>query len=115
MQKLRTIVGHSKQISELQRDIDIDNISHAYLFSGKRHLGKMTVAYWFAEKLLSSGFSSEEQERVRNSIERLTHPDLFVLDALWIEKKQEDLVFLSHYSTNQCHKFVFCPFELMVS
>ncbi len=105
MQKLRTIVGHSKQISELQRDIDIDNISHAYLFSGKRHLGKMTVAYWFAEKLLSSGFSSEEQERVRNSIERLTHPDLFVLDALWIEKKQEDLVFLSHYSNiSQAHR-----------
>ncbi len=38
------IIGHDKQLEQLETDISTGNISHAYLLCGPGHIGKYTVA-----------------------------------------------------------------------
>lgn len=105
MPKLRTIVGHQQQSLQLQQDIETGNIAHAYLFTGPAHLGKMAVAYWFANEVLTLGLNEEEKKDACRSIENLTHPDLLVLDQLWIEKQCEDWDTIARSSNvNQQHR-----------
>jgi len=85
MIRIGDIRGHVLQREELLSDLASDNVAHAYLFSGKRHLGKMSIAHWFALELLSHEMEEEQQQNVRNQVERLVHPDFLVLDQLWIE------------------------------
>ncbi|TSC59416.1 MAG: DNA polymerase III subunit delta' [Candidatus Peregrinibacteria bacterium Greene0416_62] len=85
-----TIVGHEEQHVALLSDIASNNVSHAYLFHGPKHLGKMTMALWFARELLRVGKDPEQCALIEHEIERLTHPDLFVLDQLWMEGVCED-------------------------
>ena len=42
------IVGHQSQISQLEKEIQDDNLSHAYLFSGPKQGGKFSIAKIFA-------------------------------------------------------------------
>ncbi len=84
------IIGHEKVQAQLLADIAHRNISHAYLFIGPPHLGKSTVARWFAWRILADGTSPEELKAIKDSVERLIHPDLLSLDALWIKDVQED-------------------------
>lgn len=84
------IVGHEDQRAALASDIASGNVSHAYLFHGPEHLGKMTTALWFARELLCSGLQPEQCNTVEHEIERLTHPDLFIVDQLWMEEVCED-------------------------
>ena len=90
MPRIRSILGHVSLQEQLQQDLAADNVSHAYLFSGARHLGKMTTANWFASEILLQGLENEERKEVLGSIERLTHPDILSLDQLWIEGVCED-------------------------
>ncbi|MBI3331544.1 hypothetical protein HYZ99_01130 [Candidatus Peregrinibacteria bacterium] len=85
------IVGHKLQIENLLEDLSGSNVSHAYLFAGPRHVGKFTVAKWFAKTLLTSGAKNPEAaQAISDQVDRLIHPDLFVLDQLWIEEQCED-------------------------
>ncbi len=84
------IIGHARQIAELQSDLDSGHIAHAYLFDGPPSVGKTTVAQWFARELLLRDIPVEEREKVEHDIDRLLHPDLLVLDDLWIEDVRED-------------------------
>jgi len=84
------IIGHAKQLAELQADIDSGNISHAYLFTGPAHVGKTTVARWFAEKLLTKDVEPAKMQDTLLRIQKLIHPDFLVLDQLWIEEVSED-------------------------
>ena len=84
------IVGHTEQLDALRTDIASGNVSHAYLFHGPAHLGKMTTAIWFARELLRAGVGDGALAMTDHQIERLTHPDLFVLDQLWMEEACED-------------------------
>ena len=90
MIKLRDIAGHDAVRQQLAEDLRLDNVSHAYLFAGPRHLGKMTLARWHAHQLLSAGRSAAEAEQVKHNCEHLMHPDLLVIDQLWIEEVCED-------------------------
>lgn len=45
------IVGHKKIISHLQRAIQMDKVSHAYIINGEEHSGKMMLAEAFAMAL----------------------------------------------------------------
>lgn len=90
MPRLTSIVGHDAVRAELEQDLATGNVSHAYLFAGPRHLGKMALARWFASELLSAGQSDEARERIAHDCGRLTHPDLFILDQLWIADVCED-------------------------
>lgn len=84
------IIGHARQLTELASDIETNNIAHAYLFAGAAHLGKMTVARWFSRELIAEGKNEEEKKSIDHALERLLHPDLLVLDQLWIEDVCED-------------------------
>lgn len=84
------IVGHSKQRAELAADLESGNVSHAYLFAGAPHLGKKTIAEWFARELLSDGMSHGDKTELYRQMDHLIHPDFLVLDQLWIEDVCED-------------------------
>lgn len=86
----REIIGHKKQLLQLTQDLESGNLSHAYLFAGAPHLGKMTVAHWFAREILSRGVEGEEKVLALRQMDRLIHPDLLVLDQLWMEDRMED-------------------------
>jgi len=90
MPKVTDIVGHQTQLQQLQDDLENANVTHAYLFAGDSHLGKMTVARRFASQLLSQGVEPDALEQVHSQIEKLVHPDILVLDQLWIENVCED-------------------------
>ncbi len=90
MPKLQKIIGHASQQEQLRGDLEQGNIAHAYLFSGPRHLGKMPLALQFAYELLSTDVPEEKHPEVLSQFERLTHPDLLVLDQLWMEDVCDD-------------------------
>ncbi|OGJ65244.1 hypothetical protein A3A67_03330 [Candidatus Peribacteria bacterium RIFCSPLOWO2_01_FULL_51_18] len=92
------IVGHGKLCAQLLSDIAHDNVSHAYLFAGEPHLGKFTVAKWFAFRLIMEGRDPSSQEKITDEIDRLIHPDFLTLDRLWIEGVNEDWGVISKFS-----------------
>lgn len=93
-----SLLGHKPQIAALTLDLSADNVAHAYLFEGPAHIGKTTVAKWYAQELLSVGRSKEECENIPHMVEKLLHPDLLILDKLWIEEQMEDAEELAKYS-----------------
>lgn len=99
------IVGHAEQLAQLEKDIHIKNVAHAYLFSGPRHVGKLTVAKWFGKKILSIGQSVEEAKYTEEQCDRLMHPDFLVLDMLWVQGLSEDWDTISRFSNvSQQHR-----------
>lgn len=84
------IIGHEKQCGQLLQDIAKNNVSHAYLFCGPKHIGKFSLARWFALQLLGDEVPAEKKAGVQDQIERMIHPDFLSLDQLWIEEIQED-------------------------
>jgi DNA polymerase III subunit delta' len=95
-----TILGHQKQQAMLLSDIVHDNVAHAYLFTGPKHIGKSTVARWFAAELLATQ-KGADKETIRTQVERLIHPDFVSLDALWVEGVLEDWSEIGNYSNIQ--------------
>ncbi len=49
------IIGHDKQLKQLEKDVSSGNLAHAYLFVGENHLGKFSVARKMAEILQQGG------------------------------------------------------------
>ncbi|MFH0851642.1 MAG: hypothetical protein V1876_02735 [Candidatus Peregrinibacteria bacterium] len=98
MPRPRDFVGHDAVLKELELDVVSGNVSHAYLFAGPRHLGKMMLARWFATELLSVGQPEEALEHIEHDCERMTHPDLFILDQLWIAEQCEDWAVIAQTS-----------------
>ena len=100
------ILGHESVIRHLESDLAHDNISHAYLFTGPPHIGKSTVARWFASQLLCRGMSNDEEKlRTTDAMTRLIHPDFLSLDALWVEDSQEDWADIARSSNiDQSHR-----------
>lgn len=86
-----SIVGHARQIANLETDLETGNVSHAYLFSGHDHVGKSTVARWFASELLTRGLDPDAREAAKLQIAKLIHRDFLSLDQLWIEDQSENL------------------------
>lgn len=84
------IIGHAAQRAVLSEDIASGNVAHAYLFAGPRHVGKATVARWFARELLTQDQDAAAKEKTLAQIDRLIHPDFLSLDQLWIEEVMED-------------------------
>ncbi len=100
-----SIIGHTRQLAELETDRQSGNVSHAYLFAGPSHVGKTTVARWFATELLAEHLDEEERARAESQIDRLLHPDFLSLDQLWIEDLCEDLDLIAESSNlPQAHR-----------
>ncbi len=79
------LIGHRHQRDSLLRDLASDNLAHAYLFSGPRHVGKFAVAHWLAREALTRDLPPEERPAALHQLERLIHSDLLVLDQLWMD------------------------------
>ncbi len=75
------IVGHDRVIRLIQKSIEANRISHAYLLSGPRQVGKFTFAREFAKALncLEPG-SPCGRCRSCQKIDRGVHPDVQVID-----------------------------------
>lgn len=86
----RPIIGHKKQLMQLENDLQTDNLAHGYLFAGGPYLGKMSVAHWFARQILLKDVPESEHETMLKQMDRLIHQDLLVLDQLWMEERMED-------------------------
>jgi len=95
---LSPILGHRTQLEQLRQDLQTGNVSHAYLFEGARHLGKFSVAKWFASELLTAHLEGAERAAAEHQVERLLSSDLLVLDKLWIEDQMEDFDEIAKYS-----------------
>lgn len=48
------IIGHTKQIEKLNRIVEANKISNAYIFYGIKGIGKATIAKEFAKKILGN-------------------------------------------------------------
>lgn len=68
------IIGNEKQISELERDILMGNVSHAYLFSGPSGIGKGLIARAFSKALITDS-SKGDAGKIVSQIENGTCPD----------------------------------------
>jgi len=100
-----SIIGHSQQLAQLEKDIATHNIAHSYLFSGPLHIGKFTIAKWFGKKILSIGQPAKEASCTEEQCDRLIHPDFLVLDMLWVEKISEDWDTIARFSNiSQQHR-----------
>ncbi len=69
------IIGHDKQLLALEKEISMDQLSHAYLFHGPKDTGKFTVASVLAKILLCSN-NLCHQCRDCQLIKSGSHPDL---------------------------------------
>lgn len=67
------MVGHQKIIKVLEKELARENLSQAYLFCGPESVGKKSVAFWLAGKILG-----------REDIEN--HPDFILLEPESQEK-----------------------------
>lgn len=95
------VIGHIKQLAQLEADIAQDRISHAYLFEGPTELGKTLVARTFAQ-ILQCPENFCRRCLTCKQIEKSQHIDTleFVDDgeSLKIEEIRE---LLSHLSTTR--------------
>ena len=84
------IIGHRAQLAQLESDLSSGNLSHAYLFVGPPGIGKFTVTKWFAKKIMTKDAPPSEHERIEEQMDRLIHPDVLVLDQLWMDDVCDD-------------------------
>ncbi len=86
----RSIVGHERQLKILEEDIKSENISHAYLFTGPRDVGKFTVVRSLA-CLLQCGHDFVEECNICQQIQKGSHPDTLVYRDNKEKIKVEDI------------------------
>jgi DNA polymerase-3 subunit delta' len=92
------LIGHKKQVMQLTQDLESGNLSHAYLFAGSKHVGKTTLAHWFAREILLRDVPADQQSDLLHKMDELIHQDFLVLDQLWMEERMEDWDFISQSS-----------------
>jgi DNA polymerase-3 subunit delta' len=81
------IVGHKKIIHFLQKGIEKDRLSHAYIFYGAKHLGKKTVANYFAKSIFCQTRDSDDIIPCDTCVnckqfKNKTHPDLITIKRI---------------------------------
>lgn len=90
-------LGHERQKQEIEKNILENNITHAYLFSGPRGVGKLYFAKEFARALLCKNQMCRTCADCRQ-MDNLTHPDFLILDMLYIEDVNTDWNIISKFS-----------------
>lgn len=76
------IIGHEKQVNFLQKSIERNRLSHAYLFVGPEGVGKFTVALAFAKALQCEDGKNEDfcgHCQPCLAIEEGNHPDVHLI------------------------------------
>jgi DNA polymerase-3 subunit delta' len=97
-------VGHYRQKREIEKNIEDNKLFHAYLFAGPKHIGKFQFALEIAKTLFCPHNLCNECETCKK-IDKLTHPDLIVVDKLYQENYLTDLEEISkHTNISQKHR-----------
>ncbi|HPO05975.1 MAG TPA: hypothetical protein PLQ36_02610 [Candidatus Gracilibacteria bacterium] len=97
-------IGHLETKRVLDRDLSTQTYAHAYLLSGPAQIGKFALAKEFARALLCPEGLCYTCAECRQ-IDNLTHPDLLVIDQLYIDKINADWTQISKFSNfNQNHR-----------
>lgn len=90
---MESIIGHRLILDYLTTQVAKDRLTHAYLFAGPQHVGKTTVARWFAASLLCHGsqanslFGAADAKKPCATcasciaLDKGLHADLHVLDV----------------------------------
>ncbi len=83
------LIGHKKQWEFLRRKSELGQLSHAYLFSGPKEIGKKFFAVEFAKLLNCSEEKNKPCQKCANclAIEKNNFPDFIIISAL---AKDED-------------------------
>lgn len=89
-----TLTGHDEAERLLRARLDRGALSHGWIVAGPKGLGKATLAYRLARALLdpsaltgAAGLSVEPDSRVFRLVAGRAHPDLFIAQREWDEKK----------------------------
>ena len=69
-------IGHTRQIDKLEQEISENNVSHAYLFSGPKDIGKYRISNIFANILLCNNGYCKTCDICRH-FQAGSHPDVF--------------------------------------
>lgn len=72
------IIGHQKQLEILGKDLETDNLAHAYLLAGPADLGKFTIAKALAKTIQTWELDEEKSFQVSNQIDKGMHSDTLV-------------------------------------
>ncbi len=103
------VIGHIKQLEELEKDLLQGRLSHAYLFDGPSQIGKMPIVRTFAQILQCENNFCRECSTCKQ-VEKGQHIDTFFLrdegESLKIEDVRE---LLSHLSTTKSS-----PYKIVV-
>jgi len=83
------IFGHQKVVKILQKSLDNNKLAHAYLFSGKEHLGKHLLAQELIKTIYCLDWQQQNQKLAEKSpcdkcvfcqqLEKRIHPDFYFL------------------------------------
>jgi DNA polymerase-3 subunit delta' len=83
------LFGHRDAEAELVRAMADARMHHAWLFVGPKGVGKATLAWRFARKLLGAagpGLQADPDDPVSRGAASLSHPDLMVIRRPWDSK-----------------------------
>ena len=78
------VIGQEPIVQTLKNAIDLDRVSHAYIFAGSRGIGKTTISRILAKCLnCEKGITSKPCNKCENclEIEKGSFPDLYEIDA----------------------------------
>lgn len=89
--------GNENRLLELESDLLNNKLSHAYLFAGPSEVGKLTAAKFFANLILCENKACGECAVCRQ-IKSNVYANLTIVDELWIEGINEDIVELAKKS-----------------
>ena len=91
---IMNIIGHQKIRNFFTQAITNDNLAHAYLFTGPKDVGKLAVAKWLVEELLTrhselgseskqtlKQVQSDDKRKVDDEFWSKPHPDIF-----WVKR-----------------------------
>ncbi len=85
------LVGHAAAEAALLDALQGGRLHHAWLITGPEGVGKATLAYRFARRLLAGGGATLEMgagEPVFRRVAAGTHADLLTIEREWDEKKK---------------------------
>ena len=83
MAGFQDIIGHNKIVNHLKNAIEMDKISHAYIFNGEDNSGKMMLAEAFAMALQCEAGGAEPCMECRSCRQALEH-------------NQPDIIYVTH-------------------
>ena len=87
----QVLIGHSGAETAILEAMRSTRLHHAWLITGPEGVGKATLAYRFARRLLAGGnttLAMQPEDRVFRRVAAGTHADLLTVEREWDEKKK---------------------------